>query len=150
MSDDELLARFEALDLPDGGFRHRDHLRLAWIYLHRFPVLEVLARLSGGLSALARSRGAPGHYHQTITWAYIFLIGERLERTGRDHSWAEFAESHPDLLNGSEGILRRYYRDETLRSNLAREIFVLPDRWISISDDRWSGPVVPAAKRQGA
>src|SRR5277367_4880583 len=105
MSDDELLARFEALDLPDGAFHHRDHLRLAWIYLNRFPVLEVLARLSGGLAGLARSRGVPGHYHQTMTWAYIFLIGERIARTGRDRSWDEFAHNHPDLLNWSEGIL---------------------------------------------
>jgi hypothetical protein len=135
MSDDELLARFEALDLPDGGFHHRDHLRLAWIYLHRFPVLEVLARLSEGLAALARSRGVPGQYHQTMTWAYIFLIEERIARTDGDCSWDEFAHNHPDLLNWSEGILRRYYRDETLRLDLAREIFVMPDRWISIPDE---------------
>jgi hypothetical protein len=127
MSDDEMLARFEALELPD-GFRHRDHVRLAWIHLRRFTVPEALARISTGLAGLARSRGVPGRYHQTITWAYVFLIGERMARTGREQSWEEFARDNADLLEWEGGLLRRYYRDETLRSGLAREAFVLPDR----------------------
>lgn len=130
MSDDELIARFEALEFP-GGFRHRDHVRLAWIHLRRFPVPEALARISTGLADLARSRQMPGRYHQTITWAYVFLIGERMARADRDRGWEDFAEENADLLEWSGGILRLYYRDETLRSELAREVFVLPDRWAS-------------------
>jgi hypothetical protein len=81
--------------------------------------------------------GGPGRARSfpRSTWAYIFLIEERIARTDGDCSWDEFAHNHPDLLNWSEGILRRYYRDETLRLDLAREIFVMPDRWISIPDE---------------
>jgi hypothetical protein len=128
MTDDEFLARFEALDLPGGGFHHRDHVRLAWIYLRRFPVLEVLARLSAGLAALARVKGQPGKYHETVTWAFIFLVRERMARAGRDETWDDFAAANPDLLDWRDSILHRFYRDETLRSDLARAVFVLPDR----------------------
>jgi hypothetical protein len=128
MDDEELLARFEAASLPEDGFRHRDHVRLVWLYLHRLPVPEVLARVSAGLTALARARGKPGRYHETVTWAYVFLVHERIARGGRGASWAEFAAANPDLLDWNDGVLATYYREETLRSDLAREVFVLPDR----------------------
>ena len=35
MTDDEFAAALEALTLPPSGFRHADHVRLAWIYLKR-------------------------------------------------------------------------------------------------------------------
>jgi hypothetical protein len=128
MTDDEFLDRFEAGRLPEQGFHHGDHVKLAWLYLRRFGVLEVLGRFSAGLQALARARGKPQLYHETITWAYILLIRERMARTGSGQAWPEFAAAHPDLLAGREGILHDYYREETLRSELARSIFVFPDR----------------------
>jgi hypothetical protein len=128
MTDDQLLDGFEAGRLPEQGFHHRDHVKLAWLYLRRFGVLEVLARFPAGLQALARARGKPGLYHETITWAYILLIRERMARTEPGQDWQAFADAHPDLLAGKETILYEYYREETLRSDLARRIFVFPDR----------------------
>jgi hypothetical protein len=44
-------------------------------------------------------------------------------------SWDEFAAENPDLLNRKSNlILRDYYFDETLASELARKLFVLPNR----------------------
>ncbi len=130
MTDEELLERFEAQTLPEDGFHHRDHVRLTVAYLRRYPVLEVLDRLSAGLAALARSRGRPDRYHETITWAFVFLVRERLVQAGRDQTWEEFATRHSDLLDWKNGVLRRYYRDETLDSELARKNFLLPDRLV--------------------
>jgi hypothetical protein len=128
MTDDELLERFEACTLPADAFHHQDHVRLTLLYLSRYPMLEVLGRLSAGLSALARARGRPERYHETITWAYVFLVRERMARTGSESDWPDFAAIHGDLLDWKDNILRRYYRDETLLSDLARKTFVLPDR----------------------
>jgi hypothetical protein len=127
MSDEEFLKRFETLALPDDGFHPRDHGKLTWIYLRRFPMLEVLARLSAGLAALAAARGKPERYHETITWAFIFLVRERVARIKPGHSWEEFAAEHPDLLDWKNSVLRTYYRDETVGSDLARKAFLLPD-----------------------
>jgi hypothetical protein len=128
MTDDELLERFETLSLAEESFRHRDHVRLTRIYLSRYPVLEVLGRLSAGLAAYARERGKPDRYHETITWAFVFLVRERTARSGRDQSWQEFAAANPDLLSWKESVLRSYYHDATLRSDLARRTFLPPDR----------------------
>ena len=35
---------------------------------------------------------------------------------------------NPDLLIWKDGVLSRYYREATLKSDLARRVFVLPDK----------------------
>ena len=44
--------------------------------------------------------------------------------------WEEFTRRNPDLLIWKEGILTRYYRESTLNSDRARNVFVLPDKSI--------------------
>ena len=109
-------------------FHHADHVRLAWIYLLRYPVLEALERFVAGIRRFAAANGKPDLYHETITWAYLLVIHERLERTGREMSWEEFAAANPDLLVWKGGILERWYRPETLASDVAKRVFVWPDR----------------------
>jgi hypothetical protein len=43
-------------------------------------------------------------------------------------SWEDFCRDNPDVLTWRPSILDRYYRPETLGSDLARRVFVLPDR----------------------
>jgi hypothetical protein len=56
----------------------------------------------------------------------MFAVNERMNKTGQ--SWEEFAVANPDLLDWRNSILRRYYTEETLASQKARRMFVLPDR----------------------
>jgi hypothetical protein len=128
MEDREFLAAFEAGTLPEELFRHRDHVRAAWLLLREETPASALARFSAALRRFAAILGKAGLYHETITWAYLLLINERMERTGRDRSWREFAEGNADLLTWRPTILEAYYSEETLRSELARRVFVLPDR----------------------
>lgn len=124
----EFVARFESCTLPNTAFHHRDHVRLAWIYLKREPPLVALTRFAQGLQGFARANGQEGLYHETITWAFLFLIRERMERMGMGATWEDFAEANPDLLTWKPSILDQYYQSETLRSDLARRVFVMPDR----------------------
>ena|ERR1700728_2617023 len=126
-SDERLIYDFENDALPDDSFHHADHVRLAFAYLSRFPVLPALQKFSTALQRFAAARGKTQLYHETITCAYFFLIRERMAR--RDGAkWEEFARHNSDLLTWKEGILESYYRPGTLKSELARRVFVLPDR----------------------
>jgi hypothetical protein len=127
MTDADFLRRFEDSTLPTSDFHHRDHVRLAWLYLRRYSALEALARFVEGLRRFAAANGKPGLYHETITWAYLLLIHERMARTEAE-TWEEFAQANPDLLTWNPSVLDRYYEKETLGSELARRVFVLPDR----------------------
>jgi hypothetical protein len=142
-TDAEFVAAFEDTSLPEAAFRHRDHVRLAWIYLRGAPVPEALARFAAGLKRFAAAKGKAGLYHETITFAYLLLINERMERSGRGGSFDDFAEANPDLLVWRPSILASYYRDETLGSPLARRTFVLPDRMAPAQAARTGGRQEP-------
>jgi hypothetical protein len=128
MTDEDLIAAFEDCTLPPTEFHHRNHVRLAWLLLGLGGPLGALARFSEGLRRYAASLGKAGLYHETITWAYLLLIHERRQREGAAPDWEGFARDNPDLLCRQPPILDRYYREETLASELARRTFVLPDR----------------------
>ncbi|MBZ5597222.1 MAG: hypothetical protein LAN83_02770 [Acidobacteriia bacterium] len=128
MTDTEIIAQFEQSRAPGGSFHHTDHVRVAFAYLMSYPFLEAVEKFSAALKRFALAQGKPGLYHQTITWAYLFLIRERMARAGESMSWEEFAERNPDLLIWNGGAVQRAYREETLSSELARRVFVLPDR----------------------
>jgi hypothetical protein len=126
MNDHEFVERFEACTLPEDAFHHRDHVRLAYLYLCWLPPLEALARFTTGIKRFAASLGKADRYHETITWAYLLLIHERLQRDPAD-DFETFARANPDLLAWHPSVLDSYYRPDTLRSDLARRAFVMPD-----------------------
>jgi len=127
VSDDELIEKFEDGSLPLAEFHHEQHVRVAFLYLRKYPVLEVLARFPANLKRFAATHGKDGLYHETITWAYLFIVSERVARAGETQTWEHFRATNPDLLDCKTPLLRRYYRDETLASAFARERFLMPD-----------------------
>jgi len=127
MTNQEFIERFEDCSLPAEGFHHREHVRIVWLYLQRYPLLETLTRFSESLKRFAAANGKPNLYHETITWAYAFLINERMERNGRAQSWEDFVLKNADLFDWKNSVLKSYYHEETLRSELARKTFVFPD-----------------------
>jgi len=130
MTNEDLVFEFEQGRVP-GDFHHADHVRVAFAYVAELPLLEAVAKFSAALRRLAMSKGKPNLYHETITWAYLFLIAERRARAERAESWEEFAARNGDLFAWKGGVLERYYAKATLESDLARERFVLPDNVLS-------------------
>lgn len=124
-NDDAFIASFEDCSLA--SFHHADHVRMAFLYLRRYPGLEAIQRFSTALIRFARANGKPELYHETITWGFLLLVRERMARAGGEQTWIEFAAGNQDLLNWKENSLRKYYREETLASDLARRVFLFPD-----------------------
>jgi hypothetical protein len=129
ISDDDFLGAVESGEAPDGQFHHSDHVRLAWLYLNQHPLLEAIARFCATLKRFAAANGKPGLYHETITWSYLLLIHDRMQRQKASRMWEEFVQSNQDLLDRRTNILLRYYSQEILNSPLARRCFVFPDRF---------------------
>jgi hypothetical protein len=130
MTNQVLVGLFESDRLP-GEFHHAQHVQLAFAYLSLYPPLQALGKFSDALKRFAAARGKVGLYHETITHAYFFLIRERMARTP-GIEWEEFTRQNPDLLQWKPGILRHYYRETTLQSDLARSVFLLPDKFTEL------------------
>lgn len=128
MNEAAFLEAFEAGTLALEEFHHRDHVRAAWLLLKQASPVEAMARFTRALRQFARNVGKPGLYHETVTWAYLLLIHERMARGPEGDTFAWFAERNDDLFTWRPSILDRYYRPETLKSELARQVFLLPDR----------------------
>lgn len=107
---------------------HEEHVRVGWLYLREGDLLEAIRKFREGDRALAEGRGKPEAYHETMTWAYLMVIQERLERSGKELDWEAFSRAHPDLLDRSHPALREHYSQEFLDSERARRNFVMPDR----------------------
>lgn len=127
MSDAEFLASFERLEIPGSEFRHADHVRLAWIYLHDSEFAAGAERFCRNFRGYVRHIGAESKYHETITWFYLVTVFGRIRARPPASSWPAFSRSNPDLLDRGMGVLRGRYRGETLSSPLARTVFLLPD-----------------------
>lgn len=125
MTDQDFAEAFERCAVDNKSFHHRDHVRLAWIYLREAPLLEALARFTASLKRFATANGRPELYHETVTWAYLLLIHERMQQ-GDATGFDAFAVENSDLLAWKPSILDRYYDRETLDSEIARRTFVMP------------------------
>ena len=122
-SGDELLA-LENGALDPAVLPHAEHVRLGYEMLGRHIFGEAVARFSRGLRLLAAKSGRPEVYHETITVAFLALIGERRVRA-KHADWREFKANNSDLLD--KRCLERWYDADYLRSDLARKTFCLPE-----------------------
>jgi hypothetical protein len=96
MNDSEFIDAFESGSLPPAEFRHRDHVRLTWLYLQRHGRHEAERRLIEGLRAFALRAGKPGKFDGPLTIAWVEIIDRA--RTGCA-TFDEMITRRPELLN---------------------------------------------------
>ena len=128
MSDDEFLEAFEECRIPKGLWTHEAHVRMAWLYLRRSPLDEVIPVVRGAIQRYNASLGNTEGYHETITRAYLILIDRALDGGSGRGTFASFAEGHPALLDRTLTALLEHYSREVLFSSEAIRRFVEPDR----------------------
>ena len=121
MNDEEFLAAFEGCALEE--FHHRDHVKVAYLYLRRYPLEEAIVKVRAGLQALAVAWGAPTDelekgYHETVTQAWL--------RDGGEAENAEaFCEREAQLME--KNCLELFYSRERLFTWTAKREYVEPD-----------------------
>ena len=122
-----LIEAFESNRVANHEFHHRDHVRMAWTYLREYGFPAGAQRFVDALQRFAAANGKPQLYHATITWAYLVTIFDRMERNGAG-DWDAFATANPDLLTWKPSIIDALYQPQTIASDHAKRVFVLPDQ----------------------
>lgn len=118
------IENFESGNIDAAHFNHEAHVYVGWLYVSTLPLPEAIEKFDAALRRLVIKLGADAKYHATLTWFFLLLIGERLER---DESWGEFRQRNADIFD-SKSLLARNYSGERLFSEKARQRFLLPDR----------------------
>ena len=122
---DLTIEQFESGNIDAEMFDHEAHVYVGWLYVQQYELADAIARFDDALRRLTRKLGVPGKYHATITWIFLLLIAER---SLSKESWQIFKTRNRDLIDESKSTLGRYYSEELLFSEAAREQFMLPDR----------------------
>lgn len=122
MNDDDFLAALESCRLPPEQFGHRDHVRVAFLYLERLTFGAAIDRMRATLQRYTAFLGRASRYHETVTVAFMSLVNAH-RQPGGYRDWNDFGALNPELFDAA--LLGRYYAPETLASARARQSFVL-------------------------
>ena len=143
MNDQEFLKGFHERTLSSENFRHRDHLRLAWLVLRRHSLEEALSILSNEIRLYATSKGATSTFNETLTRFWIRLVNHVIQTNPNLQEFERFLNAYPYLLEKQLQYLS--LRQETLSSPGARpiglsQIFIRPH----LANHYW--PTAPRAR----
>jgi hypothetical protein len=130
VTDDEFLAAFESLTLAfPSEWTHRSHLRVAYLYLARYPLDEAVARMRAGIQRLNEHHAVPEGpdrgYHETLTQMWMRILHGLRTAVGPEAGFDAFVERHPYLLQKLLG--RLYYSRDLMMSDRAKRSYVEPD-----------------------
>jgi hypothetical protein len=78
MTDKEFLTAFEAHSWPVGNWHHREHIKVAYLYLRQHPLAEAIAKMRAAVKSYNQSKEIPDSptrgYHETMTVAWMHLV----------------------------------------------------------------------------
>lgn len=117
----------EALLFPKTEFKHREHLRLAYVYLCHRGADAAHERMRAALHAFIAHHGIdPAKYSETLTRAWILAVRHFMEKTPETACFDDLVAAHPVMLDSK--IMLTHYSTELLFSVGAPAGFVEPDR----------------------
>jgi GNAT superfamily N-acetyltransferase len=132
MTDEELLRAFEDRSLPFDQWTHRAHLKIAYLYVSRYPFEEALGRVARNIKAYnaanSRPDGPATGYNQTTTHALLHLVAavnEAYAEAFPAKTADEFCDLHPELM--SKHVLRFFYSPGRRMHPLTKLKFIEPD-----------------------
>jgi hypothetical protein len=115
VNDAEFVRAFESCELSPDLFHHRDHIRLARIYVELDGAAKATERFRWSLRKFAAHIGKSEKYHETITVAWMKLVVH-----------AKIPDELEALMD--KKYIEKFYSPELLATDAARMGFVDPDR----------------------
>ena len=124
-ADHEFLCRFEQAEVVGHEFGHRQHLRMAWLYIRLYGPEVAEERAARGIRNLVQRHGVAGKYNDTLTRAWVRAVAHHAAQGGALGSFDAFIGRFPALTRGD--LMLRHYSAGVLWSDGARSGWVEPD-----------------------
>jgi hypothetical protein len=121
----ELAAILAEIVPPDGAFRHREHIHLAYIAVQRYRPDKAAGAVAGWIRHLAVYHRAPQKFHATVTRAWVEIVAHHMAAAPAGQDFAAFANRYPPLLD--KRLLTRHYTSRVLASSAAKTGWVEQD-----------------------
>jgi hypothetical protein len=129
MDDESFLKQFEDCSWPLDKWHHRQHIKVAFLYLRRHPFDEAMTRMRAAINTYNAANKIPEEptrgYHETMTRAWMRLVELALAAYGPGENAEDFYSQNPQL--SQKQTLRLFYSRERLMSPEAKKFFLEPD-----------------------
>ena len=123
--DPELAAILSGILGTDEAFRHRQHVNLAFLAVHRDGMPAAVETVCTWIRQVATYERAPQKYHYTVSRAWVELVAYHVAADPDCVDFDVFVGRHLTLLD--KRLLARHYRSATLAANGARHDWTEPD-----------------------
>jgi RimJ/RimL family protein N-acetyltransferase len=127
---EKLVCGFERQAIPEAGWTHEAHLKVALWYVFHKGEDEALCRMRNGIIAynlyLGHQNTPEAGYHETLTVFWIAVLKQFLE----EHPHLNYEEALRALLQSPQsasGYPKSFYSENLLQSVRARSRWVAPD-----------------------
>jgi hypothetical protein len=111
MTDEDFVQQIEACTLPKEAFTHRNHLRLAWLYLSDRQNGAPEDRIAETIQRYAASLGATRKYSHSLTMTWMGLVDAAMKVTPAS-SFEVFIAAHAELLDPGAAKATPYVRSD--------------------------------------
>lgn len=126
LSDEEFEKEFSECKMPEEDFTHEAHLRLAWIYIHKYGARKAVDKVNVDLVRYTIFLGAEHIYNKTVTSAAVKIV-DHFSKKQEGKSFSELLVEFPDLMHNFKGLIRQYYSIDVFKSSAAKAHFLEPD-----------------------
>jgi len=118
---------FESCTTEKDDFSHASHLTVAALYLYNLNEREATEKMRTGLLRFLNHHGiGPTKFHETLTVFWIKILRAYLLQLDPQTSLVEMTNTVVERA-GNSRLVFDYYSEERLRSDEAREKWILPD-----------------------
>jgi hypothetical protein len=125
VTDEAFLDAFERGEPPGGSFHHRDHTKVAWLYVRRDGAVRAERLTSGGLRRFARANNVPDLDHDTITRFWVKVVAHVVDERPEVADFDEFLLVWSGLADTTS--FNRHYSAARIGTAAARAGRVEPD-----------------------
>jgi hypothetical protein len=129
MDDSAFIHKFETAAWPMEQWHHKEHIKIAYLYLIENGFDGALTKLRSGILALNAFHQVPEGptrgYHETMTQAWLRLVHVTLCEYGQAETADLFYEQHPEL--SEKKALRLFYSADRMMDPRAKFEFLESD-----------------------
>ncbi|MCE7990491.1 MAG: hypothetical protein HEP71_00870 [Roseivirga sp.] len=126
LSDEEFLRQFTGCHLDPSIFSHEAHLRLAWINITKYGIVQATENIQSQLLKFVESVGDSDKYNKTLTIASMFVVNHFIQRS-ESSNFPDFISEFSKLKTGLKSLISSHYSIDVFTSQKAKEEYLEPD-----------------------
>lgn len=126
LSDEEFLRQFTHCTLNPSIFSHEAHLRLAWVNIRAYGIVQATANIQSQLLKFVEAIGEKDKYNKTVTIAGLLIVNHFIQRSNSDN-FTGFLSGFPKLKTDFRGLIASHYSIDIFTSQKAKSEYLEPD-----------------------